>query len=138
MSFLSVLKSIGHVVATAAGVETQFAPVVGAIPVAGSLINTIFNSIVAVEGLITAANQGPLKKQIVTAIVSAQHPEADKKALSTTIDNVVAGMNTVDEALTNVSAALAGSSDASAPAAPSTPFAPAAFPASPVIGSTSK
>lgn len=104
MSFLSVIKSIGHVLGVASTVETQFAPVIGAIPVAGPVINTIFGAIVAAENLITVASQGAAKKAVVTAVVNAQAPGLDPSHLSTVIDQVVAAMNALAAAVASIPA----------------------------------
>ena len=106
MSFLSVLKSIGQVLGGVTTVEAQFAPIVGAIPVAGPIINTIFGAIAAAEGLITSASQGAVKKSIVTAVVNAQHPGAiDANTLSNKINQIVAAMNALSVALSGAPAA---------------------------------
>ncbi len=114
MSFLSVLKTIGHVFVTGTAVATSVEPLIGAIPVAGPIAVTILNAITAAEGLITTAANGAVKKQVVTAVVNAQHPGVDQSHLSTTIDQVVAAMNALAAAL------------ASVPAVPMAPVAPAA------------
>ena len=105
MSFLSVLKSIGQVLGGVTTVEAQFAPIVGAIPVAGPIINTIFGAIAAAEGLITTVNSGAVKKAVVTAVANAQHPGLNQSQLSTTIDQVVAAMNALSAALATAPAA---------------------------------
>lgn len=109
MSFLSVLKTIGKVAGTIVGIGTSptIAPVIGAIPVAGPIIETILNSIFAVEGLVTAAGAGAAKKTAVTAVVTAQHPTIDQATLSTMIDQIVAAMNGLSVVLASASAAPA-------------------------------
>ena len=97
-SFGSIFKAIGHVLGIVTGVESTFAPVIGAIPVAGPIINTIFGAVTAAENLVTSASSGAVKKQVVTAIVNAQHPGLDASSLSSKIDQVVAAMNALSSA----------------------------------------
>lgn len=99
MSFLSVLKTIGHVLGGAATAATPLAPLIGAIPVAGPLAVTILGAITAVENLITSASSGPVKKSVVTAIVNANHPGVDPTSLAATIDKIVAALNALALAL---------------------------------------
>lgn len=98
-SFLSVISSIGHIFGVVTGAEKTVAPLVGAIPVVGPIVNTIFGAITAAEGLITSASQGAVKKSVVTAVVTAQHPGVNESSLSKTIDEVVAAMNALSAAL---------------------------------------
>jgi hypothetical protein len=104
MSFLSVLKSIGHVFGAVATAATPLEPLIGAIPVAGPIADTVLSAITAAEGLVTTASQGAAKKAVVTAVVNAQHPGVDQSALSTTIDQVVAAMNALSTALASIPA----------------------------------
>lgn len=99
MSFLSVLKTIGHVFAGVATTIAPLDPLIGAIPVVGPLAVTILGAISAAENLVTAAVAGPVKKSIVTAIVNANHPGVDQASLSATIDKIVAAMNALALAL---------------------------------------
>lgn len=99
MSFLSVLKSIGHVVTGVAATATAFSPAIGAVPVAGPIAVTILGAITAAEGLITTASQGAAKKAVVTAVVNAQHTDVNQTQLSATIDAIVAAMNALQASL---------------------------------------
>jgi hypothetical protein len=99
MSFLSVLKSIGHGLLTGINDAQQFTPFISAIPAFGPAATTILNSVVAVEGLVTKSGTGAQKKAAATAIVNAVHPGIDPAALSATIDAVVAGLNALSRAL---------------------------------------
>ena len=95
MSFLSVLKSIGHVLSVGVADASKFSPAISAIPVAGPLITTVLGAVTAVEGLIPQSGAGAAKKAAVTAITNAAVPGVDASALSTLIDQVVAGLNTL-------------------------------------------
>ncbi len=99
MSFLSVLKTIGHVIGGLPAAVAPLNPLIAAIPVAGPLAVTILGAVAAAENLVQAANSGPVKKSIVTAIVNANHPGTDQATLSTTIDKIVAAMNALSVAL---------------------------------------
>jgi hypothetical protein len=90
VSFLSVLKDIGHVVTKDI---VPLAPDLGMIPVAGPLITTVLGAVVAVEGLISKSSSGTAKKAAVTGIVNAAVPGVDSAQLSTVIDQVVASLN---------------------------------------------
>ena len=99
MSFLSVLKTIGHAIVGVVNVGTTLEPIINAIPVLGPIATTIFSAVSAAEGLINVASTGPVKKSVVTAIVNAQHPGVDPTSLSAKIDEVVAAMNALAVAL---------------------------------------
>ena len=107
MSFLSVLKSIAHVITGVTAVATPLEPIISAIPVAGPIAVTILGAITAAEGLITTASTGAVKKSVVTAVVNAQHPGVDANSLSAAIDKIVAAMNALNAALASVPAAPA-------------------------------
>jgi len=98
MSFLSVLKSIGHVVATGAADMAPFEPAIAAIPVAGAPIATVIGAITAVEGLVPHAGAGPAKKAAVTSVVTAAIPTIDPVALSSAIDQIVTALNAMSKA----------------------------------------
>jgi hypothetical protein len=95
MSFLSVLKSIGHVVKTGVADTAPFEGIIGAIPVAGPAITTVLGAITAVEGLVPQAGTGPAKKAAVTTVVNAANPGIDPAALSAAIDAIVAAFNQI-------------------------------------------
>ena len=99
MSFLSVIKGIGHVFAGVTTAATGLEPVLSLIPGVGPVAITLLNAAVSVEGLITTAANGAVKKNIVTAVVNAQHAGVNQSALSATIDEVVAAMNALQKAL---------------------------------------
>lgn len=92
MSFLSVLKSIGHVVSYAA----PFSPIISAVPVVGTVASTAINAITAVEQ--TGAT-GTAKKAAVTSLVNSVHPGLDQTNLNEAIDGIVAGFNLIEQAL---------------------------------------
>lgn len=100
MSFLSVLHSIGHALSVGVADLTKAAPVLTAIPVAGPLITTVLGAVSAVEGLIPQTGAGTAKKAVVTAIANAAVPGVDASALSSLIDQVVTGLNTLAAAHT--------------------------------------
>ena len=99
MSFLSVIKSIGHVFAGVTTAATGLEPILSLIPGVGPIAVTILNAVAAAEGLVTTASTGTVKKNIVTAVVNAQHADVNQTALSATIDEVVAAMNALQKAL---------------------------------------
>lgn len=96
MSFISVLKSIGHVFKTGVGVADQLAPEIAAIPVAGAPIVAVLGAITAMEQLIPQSGAGAAKKQAVTTVVNAASPGIDPATLSTAIDQIVAAFNAID------------------------------------------
>jgi hypothetical protein len=98
MSFLSILKSIGHAAQTVVADVAPFAPVIGAIPTVGPVFQTVFEAIVAVEQLIGSPGAGAAKKAVVTQIVNANHPNVDAANLSASIDNVVQALNLLEQA----------------------------------------
>lgn len=99
MSFLSVLKAIGHAIVGVTQVGVALEPIINAVPVIGPIATTILSAVNAAEGLINVASSGPVKKSVVTAIVNAQHPGVDAGSLSAKIDQVVAAMNALASAL---------------------------------------
>ena len=107
MSFLSVLKSIGHVFTQATAVAEPLEPLIGAIPLVGPIGVTILKAVIAAEGLITTAASGNVKKTVVTAIVNAQHPGFDQSKLNAIIDQIVAAMNALQTALAQIPAPAA-------------------------------
>jgi hypothetical protein len=102
MSFLSVLKSIGHVIGTVVTDAKPLTPIISAIPVAGPIATTILGAIAAAEGLITTVSSGAVKKSVVTAVVNAQHAGVNQSWLSATIDQIVAALNALNAALSSV------------------------------------
>lgn len=102
MSFISVLKSIGHVVKTGVADIEPFAPVIAAIPVAGGPISAVIGAIGAVESLIPQPGSGAAKKQAVTTVVNAAAPGIDPTALSSAIDQIVAAFNAIATASANL------------------------------------
>jgi hypothetical protein len=102
MSFLSVLHDIGSIFGKITPIVTSLEPVIGAIPVYGTAFNTIFNSIVTIEGLFAGVLQaGTTKKAVVTTIVNATITTAQAvpaAVLSAAIDEIVAALNTLQVA----------------------------------------
>lgn len=97
MSFLSVLKSIGHGVQTGLGIEQQFAPIVAAVP-GGGVVNTVVSAILSLEQLFPHSGVGPAKAQLVTAAVAAVSPGIDQIVLQSSIDKIVAAFNALQNA----------------------------------------
>lgn len=111
MSFLSVIKSIENVFNKVTSVVTPIEPVIATIPVYGVAFDTIFNTIVAVEGLFTGlvpqtsvqVKTGSTKKAVVTTIVNSTVPTPIPEAtLSTTIDQIVAALNQLQAAQASI------------------------------------
>lgn len=98
MSFLSVVKSIGHAITGGVQVGQQLAPVIGSIPVFGAEANLVINAIAAIEGLLPQSGLGASKKAAVTAVVAAAHPTIDGPTLSAAIDAMVAALNALQAA----------------------------------------
>lgn len=103
MSFLSVIKSIGHALGVGAAIVTSptIEPIVEVLP-GGALAIAILQAIVAAEQMIPGAQTGPAKKQVVTTVVSANNPTIDSVALSGVIDNIVAALNALQGATASV------------------------------------
>lgn len=92
MSFMSVLKTIGHDFGIGVAVATKLEPVIGEIPVVGAPINLVLNAITAVEQLVPTAGAGAAKKSAVTTLVNAS-TTIDPAVLSAVIDDVVSALN---------------------------------------------
>jgi hypothetical protein len=99
MSFLTILKGIGHVLQVGVTDVAPFAPLIGAVPVVGPIFTTVFQSIFAVEQIITPANSGAAKKAAAIQLINAVHPGLDPAALGAAIDAVVAALNSVEAAI---------------------------------------
>ncbi len=104
MSFLSVLKSIGHVLQVGVADAAPLAPVIGLIPTVGPIAETILSAITAIEGLIKNPGTGAQKKAVVVSIVNTVHPGLDQAKLSDMIDSVVGGLNALTTVLGGVPA----------------------------------
>lgn len=99
MSFLSVIKSIGHVFQVGIDDVSPFLPIVSVIPGVGPIVATVFKSIIAVEQIITPANSGATKKAAAIQIINAVHPGLNQAELGTAIDGIVAALNLVEQAI---------------------------------------
>jgi len=133
MSFKSVLQTIGHAFAVGIGdasaVGAAAAPVLGLIPGVGTIADTLFGGIAAVEALITPSGSGAAKKATVTQIVNAVHPGIAPATLSDAIDGIVAALNLLQDAV--------GKLPATAPAPAATPAPAASTTATPGQSTTS-
>ncbi len=96
MSFLSVFHKVLQ-----AGLAVATSPVGGAvisaIPGAGGVFGTILQGVTLAEQLIPN-DQPQTKKDVVQQITTAAHPEVDPKAISTSIDQLVALLNQLQQA----------------------------------------
>jgi len=111
MSFLSVIKSIGHVLGIITKDVAPFDNLISAIPVFGPIAATVIGAIAAIEQQTTGTGQGATKKSAATDIITALLPHLDAAMLSAVIDDVVAGLNTIEAAVSKLPPA---------PAAPAT------------------
>ena len=104
MSFTSVLKSIENFFTKTVAVVQPLEPIISVIP-GGVIFNTIFNSIATIEGAFAGiTGLGAAKKAAVTAIVnSTPGISVASDTLSTTIDEVVTGLNALQTAQNKVS-----------------------------------
>lgn len=107
MSFLSILKAIGHVATVGIGDAAKVAPILSVIPGIGPIAATVIQSIVAVEGLISPAGTGAQKKAVVTQIIAAVDPTIPAATISEVIDGIVAGFNLLQSSLAKLPAAPA-------------------------------
>jgi hypothetical protein len=98
MSFLGVLKAIGHGVLVGLGAAEKLSPEIAMIPMIGAPASAILSAIAAVEQAIPNGG-GAAKKTAATTLVNATAPGIDPATLSSTIDSVVAGLNTLTAAL---------------------------------------
>ena len=98
-SFLSALKSIGHVFGKVVTVADKLDPLISAIPVFGPIAVAVLNAITTVEGLIPTTGSGAAKKAIVTSAVNAQVPGINSMVLSSAIDAIVAAFNDLQTAV---------------------------------------
>lgn len=99
MSFLGVLRKIGHVFAVGVQDIAPFAPLIETIPGVGTVFGTVLTAITVAEQMINPANSGPQKKQLATAVVNAVHPGINQAALSSAIDGLVALLNQLTKAV---------------------------------------
>jgi hypothetical protein len=102
MSFLGVLKSIGHVIGVGAVAVTPFDPEIEAIPGFGPAIVAVLGAIAGVEKMVPQSGAGAAKKPIVTSIVNLSNPGLDPTKLSKAIDDIVAAMNALKVAFTSI------------------------------------
>jgi hypothetical protein len=107
MSFLSVLKSIGHVFQVGTAIVAPIEPIIAAIPGVGQVFNTVFSAIVGIEQLIGTPGTGAQKKQIVTQVVNTVHSGIDPAVLSNAIDALVSALNAIQAAGVKLPGALA-------------------------------
>jgi hypothetical protein len=105
MSFLSVLKSIGHALQTGVTDVTPVLQVASTIPALGTIPTIVLGAITTVEGLVTTAGNGAAKKSAVTTIVNAVSPGINQVDLSAAIDAIVSGLNAVEAAISTITAA---------------------------------
>ena len=112
MSFLSVLKTIGHGILVGVGEAQKLSQIISAIPVIGGPAELVINAIMAVEALVPQSGQGVAKKAAVTSIVTSTTPSIDPAALSQAIDDIVAALNSFGI----ISAKLTATPPAAAPA----------------------
>lgn len=106
MSFLSVLKSIGSVIVKGEAIAVPFEPLISAVP-GGAAFNAILNAVISTEQIFanvtTSMATSDAKKTVATAIVNATSPTTvEPGTLSTTINQVVAGLNTLQSASVGV------------------------------------
>lgn len=123
ISFLSVLKTVGHGIVTATQVADKAAPLLEKLPGAyGPLAGTLLDTVVAVEKMVPASGAGAAKKSIAQTVIGVLAPEAVKampsgnapvgspsppESLSGIIDDVVTGLNQVNTALGKLPGATA-------------------------------
>jgi hypothetical protein len=94
MSFLSVLKTIGHVLQVGVTDAKPFLPIVASVvPGAAPIVTTVLGAIGAAESLIPQEGAGAVKKSVVTTITNAAAPGIDQTTLSSATDEIVAALN---------------------------------------------
>lgn len=93
MSFIGVLKHIGHIVGIVSEDAAPFGSLISLIPVFGPVASTVLAAIVAEEKNVQSAGAGAAKKAAVTAKVNVLAPGIDPATLSTAIDEMVAALN---------------------------------------------
>ena len=119
MSFLSVIKNIGHIVVTGEAIIAPLAPLIESVVPAkeGNIFATVLQGIMIAEQLVgptSVTNTGAQKKTLALAVVNAVHPGLDQTALGTAVDGLVAALNQITTAAEAVPAPVA-------PAAPAKP-----------------
>jgi hypothetical protein len=97
MSFLSVLKTIGHGIETGLGVAQQAAPIVNLIP-GGGVVETVIKGIVGIEQLFPQSGLGAAKSTLVAAAATAAAPGIDPAALQAGITSIVTALNALEAA----------------------------------------
>ncbi len=114
MSFLSVLKTIGHVFDKVVGINTQLTPIIDAVP-GGAAFEVIFNTVVSVEQMIAGvlgANVpstpalSAAKKAMAVAVIAANPATASMapETVSTGVDQVVANLNALQATQARIAA----------------------------------
>ncbi len=97
MSFASVLHTLNAVLGATSAVAT---PLLGAVnPAAGSIFATAVKAAALAEQAIPPGEgSGAKKKEMATAIVTANHPGSDPAATSLTLDQIVQALNLLAQA----------------------------------------
>lgn len=103
MSFISILKGIGHGFETVTNVAIASEPLISVIPVIGPEAIAVINVMAAVENLLPGSKQGSLKKSIATQILSTNNPSIDSNQLSSSIDEISSLVNQLNAALAKLS-----------------------------------
>ena len=99
MSFLSIVRGIGHGISVGVAAAQPLEPLIGSIPVVGAPVNAVLGAITGIEQLFPQSGMGAAKKTAVTALVSAAVPSVTAAPnLSTIIDELVAALNALSAA----------------------------------------
>lgn len=100
MSFLHILKVIGHELDVAVMDAAPFEPLIAKVPSFGPMAATALGAVIAVEKLIPGSLMGSAKKTAALAIVSGAHPHAPLSAAASgpdaerLIEAIVLALNT--------------------------------------------
>lgn len=97
MSFLSVLKKIGHGVEVGEKIIEPFEPVLAVVPGFGPVFDLVFHGIQLAEQLVGPDN-GPTKKDLVLKLVNSRWPNLPQAALGGAVDVLVAALNQLNAA----------------------------------------
>ncbi len=103
MSFLSVLRSIGHGVQVGTGAIAPLVPVLGSIPGFGGPFATIFQAVTAAETLIPhddgSGTQNAAKAAMVATVTQANHPDIPPSDIANATNALVAALKAMQQAM---------------------------------------
>src|SRR5271154_6327990 len=99
MSFLSVLKKIGHGIEVGLQVASPFIGIASSFVPGGSLAFTVLNSISGVEQVLIGPGNGAQKQAAAIALINQAHPGLNQAQLTSAVNAFGLAMNTLATAV---------------------------------------